>query len=95
MNCKLKVLNQDSGSKVIIPTRATIEQMGEFLVYLIENNKVTQRRIIPGTNLGKYLIVRRDLIPVTGSSLKVFRKCTKDLQCTVEDSLNTQASSKP
>jgi membrane fusion protein (multidrug efflux system) len=95
MNCKKKFLNQDSGTKVIIPTRATIEQMGEFLVYLIENNKVTQRKIVPGTNLGKYLIVREGLNPGDRIILEGIQKVHNGSAVSMEDSLNTQASSKP
>jgi membrane fusion protein (multidrug efflux system) len=95
MNCKLKVLNQDSGSKVIIPTRATIEQMGEFLVYLIENNKVTQRRIVPGANLGKYLIVREGLNPGDRIVLEGIQKVRDGSVVSIGDTLNTQVSTKP
>jgi RND family efflux transporter MFP subunit len=61
MNCKLKVLNESSGEQLTIPSRSMVEQMGEYFVFLIENNVVKQRRIIPGPMLGSTLIVKSGL----------------------------------
>ncbi len=54
MNCKIKIKSEDSGTHVVIPVRAAIEQMSENLVYLIEEGKVSLRRITPGVNLGGF-----------------------------------------
>jgi len=62
MNSKIMVMDENSGRHVVIPVRATVEQMSENLVYLIENNKVSQRKITPGPNLGEYLVVEDGLI---------------------------------
>jgi RND family efflux transporter MFP subunit len=91
MNCKLKVLNEDSGLKVVIPTRATIEQMGEFLVYLIANDKVIQKRITPGTNLGEYLVVREGLNPGDRIILEGLQKVREGSTVTLEDTIKRQA----
>jgi RND family efflux transporter MFP subunit len=95
MNCKLKVLNEDSGVKVVIPVKATIEQMGEFLVYLIDNGKVKQKRITPGANLGEFLVVNAGLNPGDRIILDGIQKVRDGSDVTVEDSLKMQASAKP
>lgn len=94
MNCKLKVLNENSGLQVIIPVKATIEQMGEFLVYLIENNKVVQKRITLGADLGKFVVVKEGLNPGDRIILEGIQKVREGSAVTVEDSVNMQASAK-
>ncbi|MFZ0280830.1 MAG: efflux RND transporter periplasmic adaptor subunit [Bacteroidales bacterium] len=61
MNCKIKIKSEDSGLHVVIPVRATIEQMSENLVYIIEEGKVSLRRITPGVNLGGFVVVEEGL----------------------------------
>jgi RND family efflux transporter MFP subunit len=95
MNCKLKVLNEDSGMKVVIPVKATIEQMGEFLVYLIDSGKVKQKRIIPGANLGEFLVVNEGLNPGDRIILEGIQKVREGSAVTVEDSVKMEASAKP
>jgi membrane fusion protein, multidrug efflux system len=63
MNCRVKVLDINSGSQLVVPSRAIIEQMGEFFVYKIDSSKVKQTRIEPGLNLGEFLEVRKGLKP--------------------------------
>ncbi len=61
MNCKIEVLNRSSGTQVVIPVRATIEQMSEYMVYLIDNGKAEQKRITLGPVLGELVIVKTGL----------------------------------
>jgi membrane fusion protein (multidrug efflux system) len=63
MNCKINVLNENSGMQVNIPARAIVEQMGEYFVYLIDNNVVKQKRIEPGPNHGELVVVKSGLNP--------------------------------
>jgi membrane fusion protein (multidrug efflux system) len=63
MNCKIKVLNENSGMQVIIPVRAIVEQMSEYFVYLIDSNSVRQKRIELGPNLGGIVVVKAGLNP--------------------------------
>ncbi len=63
MNCKIMVLNENSGLRVTIPTRALIEQMSEYFVYVIDNGTVRQKRIELGPNLGETVIVQTGLNP--------------------------------
>lgn len=95
MNCKLKVLNENSGLKVIIPVKATIEQMGEFLVYLIENNKVVQKQITLGADLGKFVVVKDGLKAGDRIVLEGIQKVREGSSVSFEDSARMEASAKP
>ena len=64
MNCKLKVLNEFSGKQLNIPNRAILEQMGEYFVFLINNNDtIKQRRVELGPNEGEFVVVKKGLNP--------------------------------
>jgi RND family efflux transporter MFP subunit len=64
VNCKIKVLNENSGSQIKIPFRAMVEQMGEYFVYLINNgDTVKQKRIVIGPTQGEFVIVKSGLNP--------------------------------
>ncbi len=64
VNCKVKVLNENSGSQLKIPFRAMVEQMGEYFVYLISNgDTVKQKRIIIGPIQGEFVMVKSGLNP--------------------------------
>ncbi len=80
MNCKVKVLNGNSGSQVVIPFKAVIEQMGEYFVYSIKNDTARQVKVVPDLNLGEYIAVRRVLSPVMKLYLKEFKRYITDQQ---------------
>ncbi len=61
MNCKIKVLNENSGLQINIPVRAIVEQMSEFFVYVIDGNIVKQRRIEMGPIHGEFVVVKTGL----------------------------------
>jgi RND family efflux transporter MFP subunit len=63
-NCKVKVLNENSGSSIEIPFRAMIEQMGEYFVYVImSGDTVKQKRIMAGPTHGEFVLVKSGLNP--------------------------------
>lgn len=62
MNVTLRVLNQDTGNQLVIPSRAVTEQMGEFYVYVVgDSNKVAQRKVLTGTRVKDMVVVRNGL----------------------------------
>jgi len=61
MSCTVKVLDRYSGSPVVIPFKAVLEQMSEYFVFVADSGKVRQRRIIAGPNLNGELIVKDGL----------------------------------
>jgi membrane fusion protein (multidrug efflux system) len=62
MNGTVRVKNTGSTQSVVIPYKAVTEQLGEYYVYVPgDSNKVSQRKIIPGKQLGLNVIVKDGL----------------------------------
>ncbi len=57
MTARAKVLNRQSGSQLVVPTKAIQEQMSEYFVYRIGKDTVKQVRVTPGINLGMNTVV--------------------------------------
>ncbi|PTQ94855.1 membrane fusion protein (multidrug efflux system) [Mucilaginibacter yixingensis] len=57
MSAALKVLNDDSGHRVIIPYRAVTEQMGEFFVFKQQDTIALQKKITLGPRLKDSVVV--------------------------------------
>jgi membrane fusion protein (multidrug efflux system) len=61
MSGTLRVLNVSSKA-IIIPFKAVTEQLGEYFVYVpAEGNKVTQRKVVLGQQIGKNVIIQSGL----------------------------------
>lgn len=63
MNCNARVLNRESENQILIPFRAVTEQMSEYFVYVVKNNKVAQRKIAVGPNIREKIVVTDGLKP--------------------------------
>lgn len=64
MSGTVRVLNAASSRSTIIPYKAVTEQLGEFYVYVVgDSSKVTQRKIVLGTQIGPNVIIRDGLQP--------------------------------
>ena len=61
MSCDVHVKNQNAAPQVFIPYKAVTEQLGDYFVYVVNGNKVTQQKIIPGNHIGDKLIVKDGL----------------------------------
>lgn len=61
MSGVVRVLNDVSANSVVIPYKAITEQLGEFFVYVVNGDKVTQRKVIMGKQLGNKIVVRDGL----------------------------------
>ena len=62
MNCNVSILHANAEQQMIIPTKAMVEQMGEFFVFLVvENNKVKLTKITTGFKMKDKIIVRDGL----------------------------------
>lgn len=62
MNGTLRVKNNASTQALLIPYKAVTEQLGEFFVYVPnDSNKVSQRKIVTGKQIGKNVIVKSGL----------------------------------
>jgi membrane fusion protein (multidrug efflux system) len=62
MSTTVRVLNKASKNAVIIPYKAITEQLGEFFVYVPgDSNKVSQRKLTLGQQIGTNIIVKDGL----------------------------------
>ena len=61
LTCNMRILNRNSASTILIPFKAVIEQMGEYFVYVVNGNKVNQRKINTGMQIDDKIIVRDGL----------------------------------
>jgi RND family efflux transporter MFP subunit len=61
LTCDIKVLNNDISKSIIIPYKAVVVQMGEYFVFVINGNKVNQRRIQIGRPIKDNVIVNSGL----------------------------------
>ncbi|MBS1741881.1 MAG: efflux RND transporter periplasmic adaptor subunit [Bacteroidetes bacterium] len=58
MNGTVRVKANQAGTSLVIPYKAVTEQLGEYFVYVPgDSNKVSQRKIQPGKQLGNNVIV--------------------------------------
>jgi membrane fusion protein (multidrug efflux system) len=57
MSCVLKVLNNESGSRVQIPYKAVTEQMGEFFVFVAQDTIAKQRKVTLGPRVGYDVVI--------------------------------------
>lgn len=59
MNGNVRVLNSESGQRLLIPYKSVTEQMGEYFVYVVgDSSKVSQRKIALGNRIGPNIIVK-------------------------------------
>jgi membrane fusion protein (multidrug efflux system) len=62
MSGTLQVLSTSNTAAVLVPYKAVTEQLGEFFVYVtVPDNKVTQRKVVLGQQIGNNVIVKSGL----------------------------------
>lgn len=61
MSGNIRVQNNGSTQKLLIPYKAVTEQMGEYFVYTIDSNKAVQKKISLGTRINEKIIVTKGL----------------------------------
>jgi membrane fusion protein (multidrug efflux system) len=61
LTCNLRVKANSSMNNLLIPYKAVVEQMGEYFVYLVNGNTVTQRRVNLGMNINGKIVVKEGL----------------------------------
>jgi multidrug efflux pump subunit AcrA (membrane-fusion protein) len=62
LTCNVRVLNYEKNS-ILIPAEAVTVQMGEYFVFVIDGNKVSQRRVEVGRTIGAKTIIEDGLKP--------------------------------
>jgi RND family efflux transporter MFP subunit len=61
MSVNLKILNNSIKESILIPYRATIEQMAEYFVYVVNDDTVAQRKVSLGQRIRDMAIVKSGL----------------------------------
>jgi membrane fusion protein (multidrug efflux system) len=62
MSTTVRILNNAQEKSVTVPYKSINEQLGEFFVYVVgDSNKVKQRRIVLGKQIGTNVIIRQGL----------------------------------
>jgi len=63
LTCNLRVRTTSSPNTVLIPYRAVVEQMGEYFVFVVNGDRVSERRIGLGMRVRDQVIVRDGVNP--------------------------------
>lgn len=61
MTVNMRIKNNSGMPQILIPGKAVTEQMGEYFVYVVNGDKVSQRKIQTGTQIGNKIIVKKGL----------------------------------
>ena len=61
LTCDLRVRTRSASAVVLIPSKAVTEQMGEYFVFAVSGDKVTQRRITIGMTVDDHVVVQSGL----------------------------------
>jgi RND family efflux transporter MFP subunit len=57
MSCVVKVLNEQSGNRIVIPTKAVSEQMGENFVFVSLDTIAKQHKVKLGPIIGTNVVI--------------------------------------
>jgi len=63
MSCDLRVLSKTKGKVVIVPFKTVTEQMGEYFVYVVEDDTARQQKVTIGPQVGNDVIVYSGIEP--------------------------------
>ena len=63
LTCNVRVLNNNSSKSIVIPFKAVTVQMGEYFVFIIHGNKVSQQKVDIGRTVGDMVIINSGLKP--------------------------------
>lgn len=61
MSCTVRVLNENSGSLVVVPYKAVLEQMSEYFVYKVDSLKARQIKVAIGSKVGPNVIIKQGI----------------------------------
>ena len=61
LTCNLRVRTMSGAGGLLFPYAAVIEQMGEYFVFVVNGNKVSQKRVSLGMRLGTMVVAKEGL----------------------------------
>jgi membrane fusion protein (multidrug efflux system) len=63
MTCMVRVLNRNADKMVLIPYKAVVEQMGEYFVYVVEQDTARQHKVAVGAQVNNKVIIMSGVNP--------------------------------
>lgn len=63
MSCNIRVENKHADKVVVIPNKSITEQMGEYFVYVVEQDTARQHKVTVGKVVGKNIVILDGLKP--------------------------------
>ncbi|MFB9294242.1 efflux RND transporter periplasmic adaptor subunit [Persicitalea jodogahamensis] len=61
MTVNIRVKASESGSSLLIPKKALVEQMGEYFVYVVQGDSAIQQKVQTGTTIRDQIVIREGL----------------------------------
>lgn len=61
ITCNVRVQNNAGEKSLLIPYKAVVEQLGEYFVYVVNDNKAVQHKISLGTKINDKIVVKSGL----------------------------------
>ncbi len=95
MSCNLLVSNNSGEQTILIPYRATIEQMAEYFVYVVNADTVAQRKVALGQRIRDMAVVKSGLDPneiIVLDGVQKLKDGSKVKVAPATDSLNRPAA---
>ncbi|MGZ3757364.1 MAG: efflux RND transporter periplasmic adaptor subunit [Mucilaginibacter sp.] len=74
MSVVLKVLNSQSGNRILIPYKAVTEQMGEFFVFVAHDTVANQLKVKLGPRIGSDIVIMDGIKPGDNIITEGFQK---------------------
>jgi membrane fusion protein (multidrug efflux system) len=63
ITCNLRIRSTSPVSSVLLPYRAVVEQMGEYFVFVLNGDKVVQRRVTLGARINDMVVSKGGIAP--------------------------------
>ncbi len=61
MSCNIRVENKHADKVIVVPNKAITEQMGEYFVYVVEQDTARQHKVKIGKVVGKNIVIQEGL----------------------------------
>lgn len=61
MSCNIRVQNKHAQKVIVVPNKAITEQMGEYFIYVVEQDTARQHKVKVGTVIGKNIVILEGL----------------------------------
>ena len=63
LTCDVRVLSNNAANSILIPYKAVVVQMGEYFVFVVKGNKVSQQKVDLGMQINDLVVVKDGLKP--------------------------------